>query len=75
MALLVGSVGGATLSFLVQVVAQLSCHRVVITGPSCPRFSANTSALVLGALVGIVIAFSIGQAVSGRRRRRETGGA
>jgi len=69
-ALLVGSVGGATLSFLLQVLTQIPCHRVVITGPSCPKFTASIPALALGAVAGTIIAVSVSELVS-----RTAGGA
>jgi hypothetical protein len=74
-ALLVGGVGGGTIFFLIQFVAQIPCQRIVVTGPSCPAFSVSIPALILGAVVGITMVFSVRRLFLRGRRNRSADGA
>jgi hypothetical protein len=63
-AAVLGALGGAAVSFLFQLIRQIPCHDVVVTGPSCPSFSVSIVPLAFGAVVGSTASLYIHRAFS-----------
>ncbi len=66
-----GAVIGGAASFLFQLIWQIPCRDIVVTGPSCPPFTVKAWGLALGAAIGLIAAVSIHRVVFMRSQRHD----